>query len=65
MARVDLVEVMEQLQPEVKRALLRTFAEELPDVPVDLNSFFRDFKRQLENYCGGFQRVPDRLVKMD
>lgn len=65
MAKVKVEDIVDHLDREFKRALQATFKAHAPDVRVDINRAFSDFKREVYRACNSWENVPDRYVEKD
>ena len=64
MAQVNIEEIIDHLDYEIKRALEATLEEHFPDKKFDRNSVFRTFKKKIGSKCSTWEDVPDNLVKL-
>jgi hypothetical protein len=62
MAQVQLDEVIDHLSVEVKGALRDAFNEVLPGVNVNVDAFYRSFKKNVYRRCSVWEQVPDTYV---
>jgi hypothetical protein len=63
MASVKIQEVIEHLDYEMKRALEDAFQRVAPDVRVDRNSLYREFRKAVGRKASTWVDVPDQDVK--
>ncbi len=62
MAQVDIEEIIESLDYDMKRALEAAVHDVLPDATFDRNKLFRAFVRAVRRKCSTWENVPDQYV---
>lgn len=65
MARVNIEEVIDHLDTDIRNALYETVTEAFPGATVDRYSLFRLFKRHVRRKCNTWEQVPDQYVDRD
>jgi len=63
MAQVKIQSIVEHLDSEMKRALEDAVSRVLPEVQVDRNELYREFRRAVGRKASMWVRVPDGDVK--
>ena len=63
MAKINIEEIIDHLDSEMRRALEATIKEHFPDQDFDTRSVFRTFKRQVDRKCDTWEEVPDEFIK--
>jgi len=62
MARVRMVQIVEHLRSEMRRALTEAVQRVLPDAEFDERQLFLEFRRAVGRKCSTWERVPDGYV---
>lgn len=64
MAQVQIEEIIEHLDYEIKNALERAINREIPNANFNKNRLFREFVRAVYMKCNQWEDVPDQYVKL-
>ena len=64
MARVNMEEIVEELDENFARVLKSLFDEIIPDNNTEARQIMRVFRMRLERGFGHWEYVPDRCVDM-
>lgn len=65
MARVKIVEVLEHLDHDLKRAMEDAVRAALPEAEIDRNVLFREFLKSVRRKCSDWETVPNHAVQAD
>jgi hypothetical protein len=65
MAKIKAGEIVEHLNHPMKRALGDAVAKMLPEVQVDVQELFREFRRAVGRRCQPWENVPNNCVDCD
>jgi hypothetical protein len=65
MARIKLVEIVDQLSPQLRAALDEAVERTLPGVEVDHARLYREFRRALGTRAKVWENVPNSTVDAD
>lgn len=65
MARVNIEEVVDHLETELRKALKQAVEKTMPDVEFNDRELFRNFKRAVGRKCSTWENVPDHYVDAD
>jgi hypothetical protein len=63
MARLKVEGLLEQMAPELRRALASALREVQPDVTVDEYALYRAFQRAAGRICDDWVEVPSRYLE--
>ena len=63
MARINLSEIVENLELELRPILKQAVEAAAPEAQVDAKALFREFRKVVNRRLDPWQRVPDRCVK--
>ena len=62
MAKVRIVDIVEHLDHEMKRALADAVQKQYPEVTVDRTALFKEFLKALRRQLSDWQTVPRNYV---
>ncbi len=65
MARVNLTEMIEQLELELRPVLKKAVEAAIPDVEFDDKLLYREFRKAASRRFQTWERIPDSCVKSD
>ena len=65
MARIKVVDVVEQLNAQLRAALDHAVDATLPGVEVDRQKLYREFRRAFVTRCKAWENVPNAAVDAD
>lgn len=65
MAKVNVEEIVDHLDSDIRRALEDTVKTVVRDGRFDAHELCREFKRNVRRRFSTWETVPDRCVKMD
>ena len=65
MAKVNIEEIIEHLDYDIKRALEDTFVRCYPGISIDRNRLFKEFVKAIRRKCNTWEKVPDRYIRME
>ncbi|UCD37352.1 MAG: hypothetical protein JSW54_11025 [Fidelibacterota bacterium] len=63
MARINLTEMIERLELELRPVLKKAVQETLPDIEFDEKALYREFRKAASRRFQTWERVPDSCVK--
>lgn len=63
MAQVNIEDVIDHLQSEMRRALEEALKETVPGAKVDSYELFRAFRRAVRHKCSTWETVPEQYVR--
>ena len=63
MARVNLVELIERMELELRPVIKKAVQETLPDVEFDEKDLYREFRKAARRRFQTWERVPDTCIK--
>lgn len=63
MAQVNIEEVVEHLNSDMRRALAEAVRQVIPEAQFNEYNLFRAFKRAVGRKCDSWERVPDQHVR--
>ncbi len=63
MARVNLTEMIERLELELRPVLKKAVESTIPDVEFDDKLLYREFRKAADRQFQAWERVPDSCVK--
>lgn len=63
MARVNLTELIERLEVELRPVLKKAVEATIPDVEFDDKVLYREFRKAISRRFQSWERVPDSCVK--
>ena len=63
MARVNLVELLDRMELELRPVLKKAVQTVLPEVEFDDKALYREFRREASRRFQSWERVPDTCVK--
>lgn len=65
MARVNLTEMIERLELELRPVLKKAVEATIPDVEFDDKLLYREFRKAASRRFQTWERIPDNCVKSD
>lgn len=65
MARINLTEIIERLELELRPVLKRAVQAAIPDVEFDERVLYREFRTAVRRRFQTWERVPDSCVKSE
>ncbi len=65
MARVNLTEMIERLELELRPVLKNAVQAAIPDVDFDEKALYREFRKAASRRFQTWERVPDSCVKAE
>ncbi len=65
MAQVNIEEIIDHLDSDLRRALHDTLRHEFPDLEFDESRVFRQFVLQVGLKCSNWEWVPDQYVSAE
>ena len=65
MARVNLTEMIEQLELELRPVLKKAVEAAIPDVEFDDKLLYREFRKAASRRFQTWERIPDSCVKSE
>lgn len=64
MARVKIEEIVDDLSPQMRKALEAAVRQVLPDAEFNSHQLFREFKRAVGRKCNTWEQVKDSHVEI-
>ena len=65
MARINMEEIVDDLDEKFATVLTAVFADLAPDIPLESRQIMRQFRTRLERGFDRWERVSDRSVEAD
>lgn len=65
MAKVNVVEVVDLLEEEFRRALDATVREHFDHQDFNSRALFKTFKNQVSKKCKAWERIPNRHIRSE
>ena len=65
MARVNLTEMIERLERELRPVLKKAVEAAIPDVEFDDKLLYREFRKAASSRFQTWERIPDSCVKSE
>ena len=65
MARINIEEVIDNLDSDIRNALAAAVREVMPNANFDSYQLFRAFIRAVRRKCNTWERIPDQFVEKD
>ena len=63
MAKVNIEEVIDHLDNEIRRALAETIKQHFPNINFNERDVFRTFKRMVGRRCSTWENIPDQFIE--
>ena len=63
MAQIQIEEIIDYLDSDIKKALNEAINKVLPNSNVDSTKLFREFKRSISRKCSVWEYVPDQYIE--
>lgn len=65
MAKLNIEEVIDHLEDEMRKALQATLREHFPDLDFNSRAVFKTFKKQVEKKCNAWESIPNKFIRSD
>ncbi len=65
MAKVNIEEVINHLESDMRKVLDATIREHLPYQDFNSRNVFKSFKKQVNKKCRSWESVPNKFIRSD
>ena len=65
MAKLNIVEVIDHLETEFRKALNATLREQFPNQDFNSRTVFKTFKNEISNRCNSWEKIPNKYLRSD
>jgi len=63
MAKINTVEVIDQLEDQIRKALHATLREHFPDLEFNARAVYKTFKKQVDKKCNSWEDIPNKYIR--
>ena len=63
MAKLNITEVFDLLEDDIRKALEATMREHFPHQEFNSRAVFKTYKKQIDKRCNAWENVPNKYIR--
>lgn len=63
MAKLNIIEVIDHLEDDIRKSIDATMREHFPHQEFNSRAVYKTFKKQIDKRCNAWEAVPNKFIR--